>query len=195
MAAVMQAGQPTAAAAAPHRAGSPGVTAAPFIRSEPAAVLELARCAERLGYGSLWVAEVTGVEAFSVLGAVSHAAPGLGLGTGVLPMQVRTPPLLAMAAACVQALAPGREVLLGVGVSSPVVAGDWHGAGYPAKPLTRMREFIALLRECLSGEKVTFAGDFYQVRGFRLRRARRPQAQDRPGRPRRGDAPPGRRAG
>lgn len=73
-----------------------------------------------------------------------------------------------MAAASVQALAPDREVLLGVGVSSPVVAGDWHGAGYPAEPLARMCEFIAVLRECLSGGKVTFAGDYYQVRGFRL---------------------------
>jgi probable F420-dependent oxidoreductase len=164
----MENGQPAVAPAAPAGGASLGVTAAPFIRSGPAAVLDLARRADRLGYGSLWVAEVTGIEAFSVLGAVSHAAPGLGLGTGVLPMQVRTPPLLAMAAACLQAMAPGREVLLGVGVSSPVVAGDWHGAGYPARPLARMREFIALLRECLSGGTVTFAGDFYQVRKFRL---------------------------
>lgn len=111
---------------------------------------------------------MTGIEAFSVLGAVARAASGLGLGTGVLPVQVRTPPLLAMADACLQALAPGREVLIGVGVSSPVVAGDWHGAGYPARPLARMREFIALLRECLSGGKVTFAGEYYQLRGFRL---------------------------
>jgi probable F420-dependent oxidoreductase len=152
----------------PAGGAPPGVTAAPFIRSGPAAVLDLARRADRLGYGSLWVAEVTGVEAFSVLGAVSRAAPGLGLGTGVLPVQVRTPPLLAMAAACLQALAPGREVLIGVGVSSPVVVGDWHGAGYPARPLARMREFIALLRECLSGGTVTFTGEHYQVRGFRL---------------------------
>jgi probable F420-dependent oxidoreductase len=148
--------------------GSLGVTAAPFIRSGPTAVLDLARRADRLGYGSLWVAEVTGIEAFSVLGAVSRAAPGLGLGTGVLPMQVRTPPLLAMAAASVQALAPDREVLVGVGVSSPVVAGEWHGAGYPARPLDQIREFITLLRECLSGGSVTFAGDFYQVHRFRL---------------------------
>ena len=152
----------------PAGGAPPGVTAAPFIRSGPAAVLDLAGRADRLGYGSLWVAEVTGTEAFSVLGAVSRAAPGLGLGTGVLPVQVRTPPLLAMAAASLQALAPGREILIGVGVSSPVVAGDWHGAGYPARPLARMREFIALLRECLSGGKVTFAGQYYQVRGFRL---------------------------
>jgi probable F420-dependent oxidoreductase len=111
---------------------------------------------------------VTGIEAFSVLGAASRAAPGVGLGTGVLAMQVRTPPLLAMAAASLQALAPDREVLLGVGVSSPVVASDWHGAGYPVRPLAHMREFLALLRECLSGDTVTFAGDYYQVRRFRL---------------------------
>jgi probable F420-dependent oxidoreductase len=146
----------------------PGVTAAPFIRCGPAAVLDLAGRADRLGFGSLWVAEVTGTEAFSVLGAVSQAAPSLGLGTGVLPVQVRTPPLLAMAAACLQALAPDREVLIGIGASSPVVAGDWHGVGYPPRPLAQMREFIALLRECLSGRKVTFAGEYYQVRGFRL---------------------------
>jgi probable F420-dependent oxidoreductase len=161
-------GQPGANPGPRAGGSSLGVTAAPFIRSGPAAVLDLARRADRLGYGSFWVAEVTGIEAFSVLGAVSCAAPGLGLGTGVLPMQVRTPPLLAMAAACLQALAPDREVLLGVGVSSPVVAGDWHGAGYPARPLAQMREFVALLRECLSGGTVTFAGDHYQVRKFRL---------------------------
>lgn len=164
----MDAGRLTAARTVPDRAGLPGVTAAPFIRSGPVAVLDLAMRADRLGYGSLWVAEVTGVESFSVLGAVSRAAPGIGLGTGVVPVQVRTPPLLAMAAACVQALAGDREVLIGVGVSSPVVAGDWHGAGYSSRPLARMREFIALLRACLSGDLVTFDGDFYQVRGFRL---------------------------
>ena len=31
-----------------------------------------------------------------------------------------------------------------------------------------MREFLALLRECLSGDTVTFTGDYYQVRKFRL---------------------------
>jgi alkanesulfonate monooxygenase SsuD/methylene tetrahydromethanopterin reductase-like flavin-dependent oxidoreductase (luciferase family) len=34
--------------------------------------------------------------------------------------------------------------------------------------LAHMREFIALLRECLSGNTVTFAGDYYKVRKFRL---------------------------
>ena len=149
-------------------AGGIGVTAAPFIRSGPGAALELARRAARLHYHSFWVAEVTGTEAFAVLGAASLTAPGIGLGTGVLPLQVRTPSLLAMAAASLQALAPDREVLLGIGVSSPVVATDWHGVPYPSRPLAQLREFITVLRACLAGESVSFAGDFYQLRNFRL---------------------------
>src|SRR5207249_2779317 len=106
--------------------------------------------------------------AFALLGAAAQVAPGLGLGTGVVALQLRTPPLLAMAGATLQAMAPDRDVLLGVGISSPVVAGRWHGATYGERPLAQVREFVALLRQCLTGEKVDFAGDFYSVKGFRL---------------------------
>jgi probable F420-dependent oxidoreductase len=145
-----------------------GVTAAPFIRSGPRVCVDLARKAEQFGYDSFWVAEVTGTEAFGTLGAASAATKQVGLGTGVLPAQVRTPPLLGMAAASLQALSTDREVLLGIGVSSPTVAGDWHGARYPNRPIAYMREFITLLRLCLSGEPVTFSGDYFQIRRFRL---------------------------
>jgi len=145
-----------------------GVTFASVQALGPATALEVARRAEAMGYGSFWTAEVTGPEAFASLGAVSAAAPGLDVGTGVLALQLRTPPLLAMAGATLQALAPDRQVLLGIGISSPVVAARWHGAGYGARPLAQMREFVTVLRACLSGEKVDFTGDFYQVQGFRL---------------------------
>jgi 5,10-methylenetetrahydromethanopterin reductase len=145
-----------------------GVTAAPFIRSGPGVALELARCADRLGYDSFWVAEVVGAEAFSVLGATAQAAPSIGLGTGVVPMQVRTPTVLAMAAASLQAMAPDRQILIGVGVSSPVVVSGWHGAVYPARLLSYAREFLTVLRLCLSGEPVSFAGDHFTIRKFRL---------------------------
>ena len=52
--------------------------------------------------------------------------------------------------------------------SSPAVAGRWHGAGYGARPLAQVREFVALLRACLSGERVDFEGDFYRISRFRL---------------------------
>jgi probable F420-dependent oxidoreductase len=145
-----------------------GATVAPLQTLGAPTTIATARLAERLGYGSLWVAEANGSEAFSLLGAVSVAAPTLGLGTGVLALQLRTPPLAAMAAATLQQLAPDRDVFLGIGISSPAVAGRWHGASYGDKPLAQVREYVALVRECLSGETLSFDGDFYRVSRFRL---------------------------
>lgn len=130
--------------------------------------LSIARTAQELGYQSFWVAETVGTEAFSLLAAVNATAPRLGLGTGVLAVQLRTPPLVAMGASTLQALAPDQDVFIGVGISSPVVARQWHGAEYGDRPVARMREYLTLLRLCLSGEPVTFQGDFWSVRKFRL---------------------------
>jgi probable F420-dependent oxidoreductase len=130
--------------------------------------LDVAREADALGYDSVWVAEANAAEAMSLLGAITQAAPHLGVGTGVLALQLRTPPLHAMAAATLQQLVGDRNVYLGVGISSPAVAGQWHGAGYTDRPIAQVREFVTLVRECLSGEAVTFEGDFYSVKRFRL---------------------------
>ena len=130
--------------------------------------LGVAREADELGYASVWVAEANAAEGISLLGAISQAAPHIGLGTGVLALQLRTPPLHAMAATTLQQLAGDRDVFLGIGISSPAVAGQWHGAVYTDRPIAQVREFITLLRECLSGETVNFDGDFYSVKRFRL---------------------------
>jgi probable F420-dependent oxidoreductase len=130
--------------------------------------LDVAREAGTLGFRSVWAAEANAAEAFSLLGSIAVAAPGIGLGTGVIALQLRTPPLAAMGAATLQQLAPGRDVYLGVGISSPAVAGQWHGAGYGDRPIAQVREYVALVRECLSGETVSFDGDFYRVSRFRL---------------------------
>jgi probable F420-dependent oxidoreductase len=149
--------------------GTPlGVTFASFSALGPAAGLHAAARAVELGYSSFWVAETVGMEAFATLAAVGAAQPSLSLGTGVLALQLRTPAVTAMGAATLQALHPERDILLGVGISSPAVVNRWHGASYGAKPLAQTREYLTLLRECLSGEKVTFQGDHYQVKGFRL---------------------------
>ena len=145
-----------------------GVTAATLMTLGPDATFKAAAQAQELGYSSFWTAETVGLEAFSMLGAVGQAAPTLDLGTGVLALQLRTPPLLAMGAATLQALQPDRRVIIGVGISSPAVAARWHGTAYGNRPLAQVREFVTLVRECLSGEKVDFAGDYYQIKGFRL---------------------------
>jgi probable F420-dependent oxidoreductase len=145
-----------------------GVTFASLMALGPDLAVTTARSAQELGYTSFWTAETTGPEAFSILAAASAAAPGLDLGTGVLALQLRTPMVVAMAGATLQALHPEREILLGVGISSPVVTERWHGVPYTDRPLDQVREYVTLLRACLSGEKVDFAGDHYRVRGFRL---------------------------
>ena len=73
-----------------------------------------------------------------------------------------------MSAATLQGLAPERDILLGIGISSPVVTSQWHGAPFGDRPLAQVREYVELVRQCLSGEAVTFQGDFYDVRRFRL---------------------------
>jgi len=151
---------------APHP--SLGVTYASLGALGVTGGVEVAQAAEELGYRSFWVAEANGTEAFSLLGAAGAAAPSLDLGTGVLALQLRTPPLVAMAAATLQALHPDREILVGVGISSPVVAGRWHGAKYEKRPLAQVREYVTLLKECLAGDTVSFKGDFYEINRFRL---------------------------
>jgi probable F420-dependent oxidoreductase len=145
-----------------------GFTFASVMGLGPALAIDTARRAEELGYRSFWTAETTGPEAFSVLAAAGGAAPSLDLGTGVLALQLRTPMVVAMAGATLQALQPEREVLLGVGISSPVVTQRWHGVPYGDRPLDRVREYVHLVKLCLSGERVDFAGDFWTVKGFRL---------------------------
>lgn len=154
-----------------------GVTFASLGSLGPAAAPKIASAAEDLGFDSFWVAEANGPESFAMLGAAGQAAPGLGLGTGVIPAQIRTPSLAAMGAATLQALHPDNDVLLGVGISSPVVAGMWHGAEYGDRPIAQMREYLSLLRELLSGERITFEGDFWSVSKFQLgiRLERRPK--------------------
>ena len=145
-----------------------GVTFASLMNLGIEVAVDTAREAERLDYQSYWTAETTGPEAFATLAAAGAAAPSLGLGTGVLALQLRTPMVAAMGAATLQALHPDREIVLGVGISSPVVTSQWHGVPYGERPLARTREYVELVRQCLSGDTVSFQGDFYEAKRFRL---------------------------
>ena len=76
--------------------------------------------------------------------------------------------VVAMAGATLQALHPDAEIVLGIGISSPVVASRWHGMAYSDRPLAQVREYVTLLKECLAGDSVSFDGDFYRCSRFRL---------------------------
>ena len=130
-------------------------------------VPEIARQAEGMGFKSFWTVEATGTDALTLLGAASVAAPKLDLGTGIIPMQLRSPTLAAMSAASLKAINPEAQIFLGVGVSAPGILKQ-HGLSATDKPIRMMREYVALLRECFSGESVTFEGDYFSTKRFRL---------------------------
>jgi len=154
--------------------GPLGLTSASFAALGPHQAVASARWAAELGYASFWVAETTGPEAFATLAAAGAATSGSGaatrpdLGTGVLALQLRDPALTAMGAATLAALHPDRGVVVGVGVSSPVVTTRWHGVPYGTRPIGRVREFVHVLRACLGGDTVSHDGDHYQLNRFRL---------------------------
>src|SRR3990172_9828428 len=84
-------------------------------------LVEHAAVADRLGYDSLWVPEGNGREALTMVSAMAGVTLRLRLATGILPIFSRPPALVAMAAATLADLTPGRGVLgLGRGASPPV---------------------------------------------------------------------------
>lgn len=121
-----------------------------------------------LGYTDAWSAETNGTDAFTPLALVAEWAPELRLGTAIAPVYTRGPGLLAMTAATIAELAPGRFVL-GIGSSSPVIVGDWN-AGEFTEPFGRTRDTLRFLRAALAGEKVTAEYPTFGVKRFKLER-------------------------
>lgn len=135
-------------------------------RNAPPVLRAQARAAEAAGVTSLWVSSHLFLRdpfssAAAVLAATSHASAAL---MAVSP-HVMHPVHMAMAAATLDELAPGR-VLLCVGTGAP---GDLADAGVePRRPLRALAETVELVRLLLSGEPVTYRGELFRVHGRRL---------------------------
>jgi alkanesulfonate monooxygenase SsuD/methylene tetrahydromethanopterin reductase-like flavin-dependent oxidoreductase (luciferase family) len=125
-----------------------------------AARLALIREAEDLGYSSLWIAEVSGPDAFVSLGALAVNTRKAELATGVIPMQIRTPGVMAMGFLTINELSGGRAIA-GLGVSSPIIVERWHGASY-RKPVTAMRECVTIMRQLFTEGRSKFQGEVYK---------------------------------
>jgi probable F420-dependent oxidoreductase len=131
-----------------------------------AAYVDMAQLAERQGYESLWAGEANGFEVFSFLSAILTHTSRLKVAPGIASIFTRTPALMAMATASLHAIAPHRT-MLGLGVSTRIIVGDWHGLAWD-HPLERIAEYVQLLRRALRGERLTHHGNHYWARNFRL---------------------------
>ncbi len=107
---------------------------------------DLAREAERLGYTDAWSYEADGLDCFASLAPVALAT-GMRLGTAIANVFTRGPATLAMSAATVADLAPGRFIL-GIGAGSQPIVESWNG-GHFALPATRVREMVQVVRAAL----------------------------------------------
>jgi probable F420-dependent oxidoreductase len=136
---------------------------------------ELVRELPDLGYTDAWSAETAGTDAFTPLALTAEWAPELRLGTAIVPIYTRGAGLLAMQAATLAELAPGR-VVLGIGTSTPTIVENWNGIPF-TKPFSRSRDTIRFLRSALAGEKVTHEYETFSISRFRLERPPSPPPQ------------------
>jgi probable F420-dependent oxidoreductase len=128
---------------------------------------DIAREAERLGYSGAWSFEVDGVDGFTPL-AVVGMATGLRVGIAIANVFTRGPATLAISAAGIAEIAPGR-FCLGLGAGSEPIVEAWNGGRFD-RPARRVREMVRFLRAALAGERVIFRGETFAVDGFRLSR-------------------------
>jgi F420-dependent oxidoreductase-like protein len=116
---------------------------------------------EKVGVDIALVAEAYSYDAISQLGYLAAKTSTIELGSGVVPIYVRTPTLLAMTAAGLDYVSDGR-FRLGIGTSGPQVMEGFHGVPFDA-PMGRTREVVDICRQVWRREKVNYDGKHYQI--------------------------------
>lgn len=122
--------------------------------------------AEQLGYRGVWAAEVAAYDGFALLAAVAARTDTVQLGTAIVPVSTRSPALMAMGAATLCGLAPGR-VVLGIGVSSRGIVEGWHGVPFDP-PVERIRDTCRVLDQIFAGHPTDYQGGSNRSTGFSL---------------------------
>ena len=115
--------------------------------------------ADQMGVDYVWSAEAWGMDAIVPLAYLAAKTQHIKLGTGIMQISARVPPMIAMTAQSLRTVSKNRFVL-GLGVSGPQVVEGLHGAAF-AKPLSRLRECVDIIQLGLSSERVAYQGKHY----------------------------------
>ena len=127
------------------------------------AIRERACWAADQGFASFWLSQIAGPDSLTALAAIGNDAPGIELGTSVVPLYGRHPFVLASQALATQDAVGGRLVL-GIGPSHRRYAEHMLGGSYE-RPFTRTREELHALEQLMAGEVVDSEGAEVTVRG------------------------------
>ena len=130
-------------------------------------IRDAAVLAEELGYSCITMGESWGEDALTSLAQLAAVTTRIRIGSSIVPVFARSPANLAMTALNMDRMSQGR-FFLGLGTSGRLVIEDFHGEKF-AKPLTRMREYIDIVRKAARGERLDHDGEFFHTKRFQLR--------------------------
>lgn len=116
---------------------------------------------EAAGLDRVFVPEAYTFDSVSRLGAIAVSTSAIEIATGVMNVYSRSPALIAMTAAGLDAVSAGRFIL-GLGASGPAVVEGFHAVPYAA-PLPRTREVIEICRTVWRREPLAYDGDVFRV--------------------------------
>ena len=124
-------------------------------------VVDYVREAERLGVDFAWSAEAWGQDAVTAVAYLAAVTSRIRLGTGIMQITARVPPMMAMTALSLDRMTGGRFVL-GLGVSGPQVVEGMHGVRFD-RPLGRLRETLDIVEMALRGERIAYEGRHFTL--------------------------------
>ncbi len=101
-----------------------------------------------------------------MLSAVSNKTITQKIGSSIINIYSRSPSVIAMGASTVDMLSNGR-LILGLGTSSLPIVETFHGYKFE-KPVQRMKEYVEIIRLALSGKKVNYDGEIFNLKNFTL---------------------------
>jgi F420-dependent oxidoreductase-like protein len=124
---------------------------------------DLAVRTEEQGFHGMWLGSSFGFDTFMAIGFAGQATSTIQLGIAVVPTWPRHPVVMAQQAASASAACGGR-FRLGIGPSHEPVMG-MYGIEFD-RPISHVREYLAVLHALLHEGRVKFKGERYQVLGF-----------------------------
>lgn len=141
-----------------------GLTTA-LVGSTPEVESRMAHMAEDAGFDTVSVGEAA-YDSFATASAVARETTRVRVLSGVATW-ARPPVLTATSAATADRYADGRYAL-GLGTMPRAWNRDWYGID-PSRPLTRMREYVAVVRRALAATDAPLhhEGEWFRVSGYR----------------------------
>ena len=116
------------------------------------------------GFRRIWMTQLPwDTDLLTVLAVAFREVDGIGVGTGVLPIQVQHPMLLAQRALTLNLIAEGRFTL-GLGMTHRAVTEGMWGIPWD-KPVRRLNEYLDGLLPLLAGETADAEGQTVTTRG------------------------------